>query len=361
MTFKNKTQYKAISRRIHDYLVPSLNTGAKCISPSHLCETVSRLKKNLITPYQTEQYPQFSPPLPLMPQWNVWDIKPASALEAISKEFADTELFRVAVSSAQWEKERKFIYVSRSRTTGGAYLVLAPTLSQLRSWLWRPANPAVRSPTEDSPGLGFGQMKREANRDRETFGGAGGGEAMAVTKAAGGRRGERWTSGRWKRSRRWRRYGRKANERVVPWKELVQNPGNPIRGPRDTGHPATNWNSSVAAEARLSIIETWPDRQKIQKARGKSEGRADEGGEKGKGCAVSRSYSFPLVRAEVEIFQGYITRLLAHTCKILNFNLPTYRAKLWGLPKKYSSKGKTNKETKCRYMLKYFQTIISRL
>lgn len=64
MTFKNKTQYKAVSQRIHDYLVPSLNTGAKCISPSHLCETVSRLKKNLITPYQTEQYPQFPPPPP---------------------------------------------------------------------------------------------------------------------------------------------------------------------------------------------------------------------------------------------------------------------------------------------------------
>lgn len=64
MTFRKKTQYKAISRRIHDYLVPSLNTGAKCISPSHLCENVFRLKKNLITPYQTEQYPQFSPSLP---------------------------------------------------------------------------------------------------------------------------------------------------------------------------------------------------------------------------------------------------------------------------------------------------------
>lgn len=29
--------------------------------------------------------------------------------------------------------------------------------------------------------MGFGQMKREANRDRETFGGAGG-EVMAVTE-----------------------------------------------------------------------------------------------------------------------------------------------------------------------------------
>lgn len=111
----------------------------------------------------------------------------------------------------------------------------------------------------------------------------------AVKREGGGRREARWTSERWERSRRWRRYGRKANERVVPWKELVQNPGNPIRGPRDTGHPATNWNSSVAAEARLSIIETWPDRQKIQRARGK----LGEGA-KGKGCAVSRSILFPL-------------------------------------------------------------------
>jgi len=48
--------------------------------------------------------PTVSPPPfshPLMPQWNVRDIKPASALEAISKEFADTELFHIAVSSEQ--------------------------------------------------------------------------------------------------------------------------------------------------------------------------------------------------------------------------------------------------------------------
>jgi hypothetical protein len=37
----------------------------------------------------------------------------------------------------------------------------------------------------------------------------------------------------------------------------------------------------VAAEARLSIIETWPDRQKIQKARGKGSGK--------RMCAVSWS------------------------------------------------------------------------
>lgn len=66
--------------------------------------------------------------------------------------------------------------------------------------------------------MGFGQMKRETNRDRETFGDAGG-EATAVTEAEAEGGGERWTSERWKRGtrwRRWRRYGRKANERVVP-------------------------------------------------------------------------------------------------------------------------------------------------
>lgn len=65
----------------------------------------------------------------------IWDIKPASALEAISKEFADTELFRVAVSSARGEKRSSVYICTTGRTTGGVYLVLAPTLSQLRSWL----------------------------------------------------------------------------------------------------------------------------------------------------------------------------------------------------------------------------------
>lgn len=94
----------------------------------------------------------------------------------------------------------------------------------------------------------------------------------------------------------------------------------------------------MTAEARLSIIETWPDRQKIQKAKGgKSDGREDKGGEgKRMRCFVKfsslflyLSNSFPLIRVKVEIFQGYITHILAYvTCGILNFNLLIYRAKL---------------------------------
>lgn len=155
------------------------------------------------------------------------------------------------MSSEQWKKERG-LYFEPDDT--GAYLVLTPTLSQLRSWLWRPANPAIQSPTEGSQVWGSVRWKeRQIGIERLSA-------VSVASDAEEGQEGEgreaRWTSERWKRSRRWRRYGRKANERVVPWKELVQNPGNPIRGPRDTGHPATNWNSSVAAEARLSIIET---------------------------------------------------------------------------------------------------------
>lgn len=76
-------------------------------------------------------------------QWNVRDIKPrahanaTSALEAISKEFADTRKtipHRRVFGTAKKEREREDAVYIRSRMTG-AYLVLAPTLSQLRSWL----------------------------------------------------------------------------------------------------------------------------------------------------------------------------------------------------------------------------------
>lgn len=65
--------------------------------------------------------------------------------------------------------------------------------------------------------MGFGRMKREANRDRETFGGEKRmderemEEAREIETGKGTKRRKR--KRRW---RRWRRYGRKANERVVP-------------------------------------------------------------------------------------------------------------------------------------------------
>lgn len=68
----------------------------------------------------------------------------------------------------------------------------------------------------------------------------------------------------------------------------------PYEVPHDMGHPATNWNSSVAAEARLSIIETWPDRQKIQK-----------GGKDAPGCCLAEN-PFPLFSTEVKTFRGMI-------------------------------------------------------
>lgn len=118
-SFKNKTQYAAVSRRIHDYLVPSLNAGAKCISPSRLCETVSRLKKNLITPYQTEQYPVSLPlPPPLLPPFEAAmertgykTTRAASALEAISKEFANTrKTIPACLRSVVKKKGARFIF-----------------------------------------------------------------------------------------------------------------------------------------------------------------------------------------------------------------------------------------------------------
>lgn len=63
----------------------------------------------------------------------------------------------------------------------------------------------------------------------------------------------------------------------------------------------------MAAEARLSIIETWPDRQKIQKARGKP-----GGGRKGKDARCLAEHSFPLVRAKVRIFQENDIRTCVH-------------------------------------------------
>jgi hypothetical protein len=58
-----------------------------------------------------------------------------------------------------WKKECS-LYSSRMTA---AYLVLAPTLSQLRSWLWRLANPAVRQKALQV--WGFGQSDEKRSRE----------------------------------------------------------------------------------------------------------------------------------------------------------------------------------------------------
>lgn len=64
--------------------------------------------------------------------------------------------------------------------------------------------------------MGFGRMKREANRDRETFDERGGEREMDEREMEEVREVEEEKGVKRRRWWRWRRYGRKANERVAP-------------------------------------------------------------------------------------------------------------------------------------------------
>jgi hypothetical protein len=96
VNFKNKMQYAAISRRIHDYLVPSLNEGANCISPSRLRETVFPLEEKFNNAISDGTILGFFPPSFLLFKPERTGYKKPRArhqppLEAISKEFTNTQ------------------------------------------------------------------------------------------------------------------------------------------------------------------------------------------------------------------------------------------------------------------------------
>lgn len=119
----------------------------------------------------------------------------------------------------------------------------------------------------------------------------------------------------------------------------------------------------MAAEARLSIIETWPDRQKIQKARGKSVVREGEG-EEGKKMRCLAEYPFPSRSSgsrdfpRIHCAYSCVRSRAARLISISGYIVRNYTK----VPKKHDSKEKTDrKKMKCRESntSEYFCKIIS--